>query len=435
MRALIVTYVFPPVGGAGVGRTLKLAKYLPEHGVTPAVLTCANPSVPVYDPSLLADVSPTMTIDRARTFEPDYRLKQATWQSENEHGETRSSMRSAVVGRLGKLAKAALVPDPQILWQPHAQLRLARRLIAGLDDVVFISGPPFSQFLLAPLCRLRPGTAVVLDYRDEWSTYRTSYEMMGRAGRAIGPALERSVLRTAHAVTTATEAFRQHLLDQFSFLDPDRVYAIPNGFDPDDFPADLPAPPSDRLVISYAGTVFKLTSARGLVAGLRLLHEREPELAGRLEVRFVGRIVDSEMDAFADGEALGIELLGYVDKARVAHELAGSHMVLCLLDDVPGTERIYPGKIFELMYLGRPCMTLSPPGALTELVRRHQLGPIAHPRDAEAIFQLLRDAVRRHRDGQPLTDGKPVDIGRYHRRAQAGQFAQVFAEALARARA
>src|SRR5205085_12396451 len=112
--------------------------------------------------------------------------------------------------RLGKrfstLARALLVPDPQILWQPAAQLALGRRLLRGADDVVFISGPPFSQFLLAPLARLRPGTAVVLDYRDEWITYRTAYEMMAPAAAAVGEFLERRLLRSAHAVTTATEA-------------------------------------------------------------------------------------------------------------------------------------------------------------------------------------------------------------------------------------
>jgi hypothetical protein len=193
MRALLVTYVFPPVGGAGVGRTLKLSKYLPDQGVKPAVMTCANPSVPVFDESLLRDVHPDMEIVRARTLEPSYGLKKATWESgTNGNGApTRASASRRLIGLAGGLARAALVPDPQILWQPHAQVVLAQRLAARRDDVVFISGPPFSQFLLAPLARAR-GTAVVLDYRDEWVTYRNTYEMMGRASAMVGSALERA---------------------------------------------------------------------------------------------------------------------------------------------------------------------------------------------------------------------------------------------------
>src|SRR5678815_1664846 len=108
-----------------------------------------------------------------------------------------------------------------------------------------VSGPPFSAFLLGALSRLHPGTAVVFDYRDEWSTTRTIYEMANPLAAGLSAALEQSVIRSAHAITTATEAFRQELLARFGFLDPERVVTIENGYDPDDFPARLPDPPSD----------------------------------------------------------------------------------------------------------------------------------------------------------------------------------------------
>jgi glycosyltransferase involved in cell wall biosynthesis len=430
MRALLVSYVFPPVGGAGVGRTLKLAKYLPDQGVEPAVLTCSNPSVPVFDESLMRDVDPQMEIIRVRTFEPSYALKKATWESDS--GAKRSPAR-ALIGRAGGLARAALVPDPQILWQPHAQVALARRLAGPRrDDVVFISGPPFSQFLLAPLARARRPTAVVLDYRDEWFTYRNTYEMMGRASAVVGAALERTLVRAAHAITTATEAFRERLLADFPFLDPSRVHAIPNGYDPDDYPpaGELPGPPADRFVVTYAGTLFKLTSPRGLLGALRRLHRDEPELARLLEIRIIGRIVDTEVPLFHDSAELGVVQRGYLDKDEVVRELAASHMVLCLLDDVPGAERIYPAKIFELMYLRRPCLTLAPPGALADLCQRHRIGTVLAPRDEEAIAAHLAAALRRFRAGDHPVVAEPVDIERYHRRAQAAQFAEVFEQAV-----
>jgi glycosyltransferase involved in cell wall biosynthesis len=347
----------------------------------------------------------------------------------------RQSLSRRAFGRAVALAKQALVPDPQVLWQPDAQRVLARRLVGRRDDVVFVTAPPFSTFLTAPLVRLRRGTAVVLDYRDEWITLRTTYEMIqGKIAAAIGSAMETSLLRLAHAVTTATEAFREHLLSRFSFLDPGRVVTIPNGYDPDDFPATLPEPPADRFVITYAGTIFKLTSPRGLLGAIRRLHEREPALAKLLEVRFLGRIVETEQDAFQGMEPLGVKCLGYVDKDRVIPELAASHLSLCLLDDVHGVERIYPAKIFELMYLGRPCLTLSPPGALVELAERHRLGSVLPPRDEDGIAAYLAEQLRAFRDGRFATRAAAVDVELYHRRAQAGQFADVFRDAVARAR-
>ncbi len=421
LRALLVSYAFPPVGGAGVQRVVKLAKYLPEHGVEPSVLCVDNPSVPLRDESLLRDVAPGLRVIRAPTLEPGYAVKR------------RASSASSKRSRLVALAKLALFPDPQVLWQPAAQLALSKRLLDPRPDhLVFVSGPPFSQFLLGPLARLCPGTAVVFDYRDEWSTLRQSYENSSRATAALAARLERALLRSAHAVTTATEAFRAELLRRFDFLDPARVHAIPNGYDPEDFRDALPALPSDRFVLTYAGTVFRLTRAQGLLGALRLLHEREPALAPLLEVRFLGRIVESEQYYFEDSERLGVHRLGYVEHTRMLSALGESHATLCLLDDLPENARIYPAKIFELMRLGRPCLTLAPEGALTELVHRHRFGLVAAPRDVEAIAAALARLLRAFARGEAI--GPPaIGVDRYDRRRQAGQFAAVFRDAVARA--
>ncbi|MEM9876042.1 MAG: glycosyltransferase [Myxococcota bacterium] len=430
LRTLIVAYAFPPVGGAGVQRAVKLAKYLPAHGVAPTVLTVKNPSAPVTDETLTRDVPPGVAVLRARTLEPGYGAKQAVWRANKAE---KKSTRQRVVGAAVGLARRALVPDPQMLWLPDAGPTLARRLRQrrDRDDVVFITAPPFSQFNLGPLVRaLSPTTDLVFDYRDEWSTARTTYEMLkGPFADAVGERMERALIRCAHCITTATEAFRDNLLSRFPDLDPGRVFAIPNGYDPDDYPDERPSPPTDAFVLAYAGTIFKLTSARGLLGAIRKLHARAPDLAAKLRVRFMGRIVDTELDAFAGTEALGVERLGYVSHDRVLDELSGCHLTLCILDEVPGVERIFPAKIFELMHLGRPVLTLSPPGALTRLVAQHGVGDVIAPRDEEAICGYLERQLRAFVD-EPTRAPEMVGldregIRRYHRRALAGEFADV----------
>jgi glycosyltransferase involved in cell wall biosynthesis len=423
LRALIVSYAFPPVGGAGVQRVLKLVKYLPRHGVTPAVLTVENPSVPVRDETLERDIPEFTEILRAATFEPSYATKRLAW---NAAAETAPGSLALARKHIVKLGRTLLVPDPQVLWLPLAGLALASRLASRkADDVVFISGPPFSQFLLAQVARLRPRTAIVLDYRDEWTTTQGVYEMGGSARASAW--LERNILRSATAVTTATEAFRSELLSRFAFLDPSIVHAVPNGYDPDDFPTPLPEPRTDRFVLSYVGTVFRLTSARGLLEGVRLLNAREPALGALLHVRFIGRIVETEAAHFEGMEALGVERVGYLEHRQALAELAQSHAVLCLLDDCPGASRIYPAKIFEIMHLGRPCLALTPEGALADLVRRHTLGEVVSPRDPEAICAALARGLRLFRDrGVAPASARAVGTDAFHRRHLAGEFARIF---------
>lgn len=429
-EALIVAYAFPPVGGAGVQRMSKLAKYLPLHGFTPRVLTVANPSVPLTDASLARDLPADLEVIRARSLEPGYAAKKVAWEAA---ADVKPSRKKQALRFATGLVRQLAYPDIQMLWMPGAHAALARVLVQRPPAVVLISGPPFSQFLLAPLARAR--SAVVLDYRDEWSLIRGAYEMTrSTVARLVGDPLEAALLRAAHMVTTATEEFRQNLLDRFTFLDPSSVVAIPNGYDLEDFPADLPSPPADRFVVSHVGTVFKLTSPAGLLGAIRRLHATEPELARLLEVRFIGRVVDLEAAAFDGLEALGVKRIGYLDHDEAVRALASSHLVLCILDDTAGVERIYPAKIFELMAMKRPALTLAPDGALSRLVERHRIGDRLFPRDEAAICALLAAKLRAFRDGQPAAALAPVDTAQFDRRAIAGAFAEVMRTAIQRAR-
>ena len=431
MRALIVSYSFPPVGGAGVQRVLKLAKYLPAYGITPALLTVENPSVPVRDASLERDVPLGLEIVRAKTLEPAYATKERL-RTERTDGRSFTSRMSV---RLLKLGSHCLVPDPQVLWLPAARRALMTRISRGVDDLVFISAPPFSQFYLAPLARLRPGTGVVLDYRDEWGMTGRSNGTESSAAASVGALIERGLLRCAHAVTTATAAYRSELCARFGFLDRARVHAIPNGYDPDDFSTDLPRPSGDHFVLTYVGTIFPLTSARSLLEAVRRLHARAPELARKLRLRFIGRIVEAEARHFEGTEALGVERLGYLEHERAIDELAKAHAVVCILDAVPGAERVYPAKIFEIMYLRRPCLVLAPNGALADLVRRHRVGEVVSSRDVVAIASSLERMLRAFEAGTAPLTSAPIDIDHFDRRHQAGQFAEVFRAAVSAARA
>jgi glycosyltransferase involved in cell wall biosynthesis len=420
MRVLVVSYAFPPVGGAGVQRMLKLVKYLPVHGVHASVLTVRDASVPLIDQSLLAEVPAGTTILRAPTLEPRYAAKELAWQASAGAAPSRAKrwLRAGVA-----LGRQVLLPDPQILWLPGAAAALVQRFRTRRDDVVLISGPPFSQFLLALVAKHWAKLPVVLDYRDEWTTTANVYEMA--SARGADARLERMVLRRASYVVTATEEFRERLLARFDCLRPERTLAIPNGFDPEDFPASLPEPPADRCVLAYTGTVFRLTSVRGFLAGLRLFHERSPARAKQLEVRFAGRIVETEADAFEGSEALGVSRLGYLDHAEALRTLAASHVALCVLDDVEGAASVYPAKIFEIMRLGRRCLALTPEGALARLVRRHRAGDVVPPRDAPAIAATLERYVDDFERGTLLGWEGPIDLELFDRRRQAGQFARV----------
>ena len=423
MRLLIVSYTFPPVGGVAVQRVTKFAKYLPSCGVETTVLTAENPSVPIRDETLLRDVPAEVKVVRVPTLEPSYEKKKAVWRGAAAKGRFSGARRA-----LARFASAALVPDPQILWLPAAAPAI-RRLSANVD-VVLVSGPPFSPFLLGPLARV----PFVLDYRDEWRTAAT-YEMHGGPllARAIDT-LEPALVRRAARILTATEEFRRNLLVRYPDLHPGRVVTLTNGYDPDDFAHVLDAPPplpyakGRKLVATYAGTTFWHTSPRGLFAGLRLLRERAPQLADLFDIRFVGRVVDTERAVFEEDPLPMVRHLGFRPHEEALSLLAESHLALVIVDDIPGNTSIYPGKIFDIMAVGRPCLALAPEGALSRLVERHKLGLVVHPREPAAIAEALERIALSFQRGEPLLAARPEGLEPYHRRAIARRLADVLHE-------
>ena len=74
-RALVLTYYWPPSGGAGVQRWLKFVKYLREYGYEPVVYTAANGEMPVYDPTLANDIPEGVEEIRTEIWEPYHLYK------------------------------------------------------------------------------------------------------------------------------------------------------------------------------------------------------------------------------------------------------------------------------------------------------------------------------------------------------------------------
>ena len=69
-KVLIITYYWPPSGGAGVQRWLKFIKYLPNYHWNPTVFTVENGEYPVLDQDLLNDVPDNIQVIKAPIWEP-----------------------------------------------------------------------------------------------------------------------------------------------------------------------------------------------------------------------------------------------------------------------------------------------------------------------------------------------------------------------------
>lgn len=370
-RVLFVSYAFPPTGGGGVQRSVKFVKYLPQFNWRPTVLTASNPSVPVTDQDLNGEVDREVNVLRARTWEPGYRWKASLGGSSAK--SNRPSWRSIV----RKAGMWLLQPDPQVLWNPSAFWAASKELRREAYDAIYVTGPPFSSFLLGRALKRRFGLPLVVDFRDEWllaSEHLDNYSF-GRAARGRQLRMMQSVLRASDAVITTTQASAGEIRGHANHCGARPIIrCIYNGFDPPDFgTSSTHREATDRLRIIYTGTLWKLTDIQPLVTALQRVAATAEIAARRIELVLVGRrtpMQDSVVRQL-DPTPVTVRSHDYLPHREAIDEARRGDVLLLLLANQRGAERVVPAKLFEYMALGKPILAICPEGETDELLAKH----------------------------------------------------------------
>jgi glycosyltransferase involved in cell wall biosynthesis len=406
MKVLIVALYFPPAGGAGVQRPLKLAAHLPELGVETHVLAPDDPKWLHADETL--ELPPKAIVHRARNLGPAARRP-----AEELYGRT-GLERLALQAKL--TARALLVPDASVLWNATAvpaAIRLVRR---HAIDVVLTTSPPGSVHFVGAAAKRAAGARWVADLRDSL----VSFAHRRREIRGEG-ALARLVAREADAIV----AVSSEIARETAALAPSgRLEVIENGADFDEF-AGLSYTPGERFRITHAGSFFGRRDPRPFLDALA----RSPT---DVVARFVGDFRSADRD-YAERIGVGdrVELLPFVPRREALALQRDSEALLLLIPDADGRGRaVLSGKVFEYLAAQRPILAAVPPdGAAAALVRETGAGMVVRPDDVEAQAVALADLHGRWRagrlDGTPLT---PEARARISRRARVEELAGLLAE-------
>jgi glycosyltransferase involved in cell wall biosynthesis len=403
-RVLVVAYFFPPLGGAGVQRTLKFVRYLPDHGWAPAVVTTSSTGYPVHDVSLLEEIPDDVPVIRA--FEPGLWRRVA-------------GLASAVLARLRLpgLARAVLFPDEMVAWAPAALVAMVREIRRSRPDVIYSTSAPISAHLVALAAHKLTGVPWVADFRDEFAANPGELNHTGlrmRASRWIERSIDRNVARRV-VVASYFDLAGDH----------DVPVELANGVDGADLEGLPPAAPavSDRLRLSFVGSLYGARDAEPVLAALRRLIDAGRLEAADIELRVVGNAWVEDLEARVP---VPLVATGYVSHREALIEM---RTTTALLLYIPAGDPAPSGKLFEYLVSERPILCVAPTDNLaSKLVREFDAGLVAASDDPEAIEAALLELVRRWRAGElvnPL-QAREKTLERYSRHALTGRLAQVF---------
>ena len=433
-RALFVSYFFPPLGGGGVPRAQKLAKYLPAFGWEPHVLTVRDGFWSAWDPTPLSELPPEVRIHRTPILMPGIAAKRLLSRLGLRDARADACADAPSVREKGTwperareiFRKAVYVPDEFIGWLPFA-VHAGRRIVReqGIEAVISTS-PPHTAHLAARAIARAAGIPWVADFRDAWT--RDPYFRHGAGWRGgVERALERRVVRDATRIVTVSDPIREAFLADHPALDPHAVQVIPNGFDPDDFRGGalreeiLPRP--ERFTVVYAGGLISHDSPRVFLEALAACAR-----AGgpRVEAIFAGT-EQAEIRAEAEraGVADRVRMAGYLPAREACALMRAADATLLLLRDHPGADGVLSGKIFQYLGSGRPILALAPEGAAADLVRKTGAGIVLAPHDAPGVARALHAWARAKAEGKPVEGANREATAPYTRRRAAERFAAI----------
>lgn len=428
-RVLFIAYHFPPIGGGGVQRNAKFARYLPELGFEPVVVTGPGRSADRWAPddaSLLAEIDGLAEVHRLAGPEP-----------------AKTGRRAAAARKLGLV-------DRHTQWWVRGAQELARPQLGGVD-LIYASLIPYDTAEAAAALSRESGLPWIADLQDPWALDEM-WIYPSALHRRRDLARMRRLLGTAAAVVMNTPEAANRLVAAFPELSDRLVVSIPNGFDASDFPPRSPAATNGRFRIVHTGYLHtdhglrlrKTQPVRRVVGGtatrvdilprshlfllraLDALIERDPALDSVLEVVLAG--VTTETDRAVAAEArTTVSLPGYLSHTETVRLMQGADLLFLPMHDLPSGERagLVPGKTYEYLAARRPILAAVPDGDARDLLVEVGSASVCSPTDVDAMTEIVGRRVAAWRAGEPAPQPREEVLARYERRQLTRRLADV----------
>ncbi len=425
-KVLFIAYYFPPLGGSGVQRSLKFARYLSEFGWQPVVLTVAhNLTRWPKDRSLIKEIPTDVQVHRAPTLDLNW-LYKAMWGL-----------------RLHKLVEWLqlhwLIPDSEITWLPFARKCIDKIVSEHKIDLVYITGGPFSSMLLGPYVSEKYNLPYVVDFRDEWVNNHTRLDRAyTSSARQKDQNCEKAVIERCSGIIYAHPMFmKENFESRYPFLSerPNRI--ITNGFDESDF-SGLEAQPRQSgkiFKIVYTGSFYDRRRPLVLFLAIRNLMTEKVISADQIRIEIYGK----NTPAFVLGEFYHDETIKgmvrfqpYISHKNSLKILNNADALLLYLSPGANSEPELPGKMFEYMRSYRPILAIVPPqGSAAELVRQSKTGYVFDSDSETEVTNGLRAMVTKWKQNELVIDPDIECISQFERRNLTGKLAELFNEVVA----
>jgi len=379
-KVILLTNTYPPIGGIGGRRWVKFIKYLsPKNDF---FVFCTSAIQKKSRSSWTHDLINLHKIKYIKSFYPKYLSK------------TPISFFDKFMYRISLLFLKFFTKgnyyDRSVLFNDEINKLLERKILEGYHNVV-VTMPPFqlSYHILKTLYKY-PFVKLILDFRDPWTTNKTSYsyDQISSERLAYEKEIEKEVLARSNVIIS--------VLDEMSFYfksintNSTSIYkTIANGFDPEDFVNLLQVnQPSNELCFIFAGSMYEGTEKylKALANALLNIKNKNPEIYKRFKFDFYG----SAPHFFKKYEKACpiIKHHGEIPLSKMHVEIKKANVCMLLLSD--HLDYSFSTKFYEYIALNKPIAVLGREGKTSAMILKHKLGYLLDPENIEKqLIQIM----------------------------------------------
>jgi len=382
-KVLIITYYWPPSGGAGVQRWLKFSKYLPQFGWEPVILT-VDPefaSYPAIDNSLEKEIQGGIKV---------YRTKATDWfriygKSKVPSAGFAKNSDDTIKGKISRFIRGNFfIPDPRRGWNKFAFKKACEIIEKEEIRHIITTSPPHSTQLIGLKLKKRfSAIRWIADLRDPWTDiYYYSKFYPSLFSRKLDLCYERSVLEKSDEIITVGNTLKNSF-SQAQKIDENKITVITNGFDESDYTTVTSIRPG-KLIITYVGTISESYPVAGLIGALEDLYEKKIDFT----LRITGDLSQKIRNLItSDIPASSVEFTPYLEHSLAVKSIMDSSVVVLIIPDHKSNKGILTGKLFEYLASGVPILCLGPAdGDAAGIIARAKAGATFEYKDEKGIW-------------------------------------------------
>jgi len=392
-KVLIITYYWPPSGGAGVQRWLKFSKYLPESGWEPIILTIdpEYAAYPVTDFSLKDDLPSSVKVysTQATNYFRIYKKDK----SRIPAAGFANSIDNTFKGKVLRFVRGNFfLPDPRRGWNKYAIIKACELIESeGIRNVITTSPPHSTQLIGLKIKKKYRGIKWIADLRDPWTDiyyYKQFYPTI--ISKAIDLRFEKNVLKKADKIITVGASLKTQFASKVKGIEK-KTEVITNGYDESDFKGITPIAPS-RFTITYVGTLSDIYPIEGLISSLKNLWTSGKDF----KLRFVGTVSEKTKDIIISQiPEKSLEFFPYVVHSEAIKFMMNSSLLILIIPLHQSNKSIITGKLFEYMAAEKPVLCLGPTdGDAARIIKLCRSGETFDYYDTEKISEFLENVSR-----------------------------------------